>query len=234
MEIALTVLAAMAASGFAVDLARSYRSRPRAHAAVWAIAMAMYALATWSLAVGLAAGWTVATFKSFYYFGAIANIPLLAAGSVYLNASTRVARWFTIAVAVFLVLGAVVVLAAPVDGLVPRDEIPEGSDLFSYGLAAGSVSVPGPRLFAAVAGGLGTLTIVVLAAVAVVRTWAKARRLAVGNLLIVLGVLVLASAGSLTALGEAGGLALSLLVGAVLLWSGYRVASAHRPPGLTQ
>ena len=98
------MLAALAATGFAVDLALSYRIRPRPHAGVWAVAMGMYALATWSLAVGLGWGWSEATFKSFFYFGAIANIPLLAAGSVHLNASPRAARWFTIGVSASLAL----------------------------------------------------------------------------------------------------------------------------------
>ena len=61
--------------------------------------------------------------------------------------------------------------------------------------------------------------------------------LAVGNLLIVAGVLAPALGGSLTALGEGTALAFSLLVGAVLLWFGYHVAVSarrdHRRPAVS-
>jgi hypothetical protein len=120
------VFAALAATGFAIDLALSYRIRPRRHAGIWAVAMGLYAIATWSLAVGLIAGWGEVSFMSFYYFGAIANIPLLAAGSVHLNTSSRFARGFTIGVIVFLVLGGVAVLAAPVGGVFAADRRTRG------------------------------------------------------------------------------------------------------------
>ena len=61
-----------------------------------------------------------------------------------------------------------------------------------------------------------------------VRSWSSNRRLAGGNLLIVLGALAPAAGGSLTAVGEGGGLALSLLLGAALLYSGYRMAVSAR------
>ncbi len=228
MESALTVLAALAATGFTIDLARSYRTRPRPHAGVWALAMALYAIATWSLAIGLAAGWGEVSFKSFYYFGAIANIPLLAAGSVYLNASARFARRFTIGVGVFLLLGAVAVLTAPAASVL-ADRVPEGSEVFGYSITLGGINLPGPRLFAAVAGGVGTVTIIGFSVAAIWRTRRSNPNVAAGNLLIVLGTLAPALGGSLTAIGEAGGLALSLLIGAVLLWSGYRVATRPQP-----
>ena len=190
--------------------------------------MAMYALATWSLAIGLGFGWNELSFKTFYYFGGIANIPLLAAGSVHLNASRRVARGFTNGVSVFLALGAFAVVLAPVSGGFPGSGVPEGSDIFEFSMTVGGVGVPGPRLFAAIAGGGGTLIIMWFSLTAIVKTWRKRPRVALGNLLIVIGVLVPASAGSLTAFGEANALAFSLLVGAVLLWSGYRIAISGR------
>ena len=195
--------------------------------------MTFYAVATWALAVGLSGGWSVATFKTFFYFGAIANIPLLAAGAVHLNASATTARRFTVGVVVFLVLGGLVVLATPLQRAIEGDAIPEGSDLFEFTTTLGGMSLPGPRVFAAIAGGLGTILIVVLAVRSVWRTWRPARRIAVGNLLIVAGVLAPASGGSLVALGEGGGLAASLLAGAILLWSGFRVATSEREPAAT-
>jgi hypothetical protein len=188
----------------------------------------MYAVATWSLAIGLIWGWEVANFKTFYYFGAIANIPLLAAGSVHLNASARFARGFTVGVGIFLVLGALAVLAAPIEEAIVSDGVPEGSEVLGYSVTVGGINLPGPRFFAAIAGGVGSILIVGFSVVAIWSNRRSSPNVALGNLLIVLGTLAPAMGGSLTALGEAAGLALSLLAGAVLLWSGYRLATRAR------
>ena len=74
------------------------------------------------------------------------------------------------------------------------------------------------------------LIIVGIAGYSAVKFWRSNRRLATGNLLIVFGTLAPAFGGSLTALGEAAGFAVALLIGAVLLWTGYRVATGSRQP----
>ncbi len=90
--------------------------------------------------------------------------------------------------------------------------------------------VPSPRTFAAIAGGVGSLVVVGLAIRAIAMTRRTNRRVMWGNVLIVLGTLAPATGGSFTALGEGSGLAVSLLVGASLLWAGYRIASGQRLP----
>ncbi|HSF85983.1 MAG TPA: hypothetical protein VLG28_10075, partial [Acidimicrobiia bacterium] len=119
-------------------------------------------------------------------------------------------------------------LLAPLQGPVDLVGIPEGSELFAFTFEIGGITAPGPRVFAVIAGSLGTLVIVFFAAMSAVRSWSSNRRLAGGNLLIVLGALAPAAGGSLTAVGEGGGLALSLLLGAALLYSGYRMAVSAR------
>ena len=226
MEELLAAAAAVAASGFAADLWIGHHRRPRRHALLWALAMSMYAVATWALVWGLAVGWTGPVFRVFYYLGAIANIVVLAAGSVALNASRRTANAFLIAVAFFLGLAAASVVAAPAVSI-PSAGVPEGSEVFGMTFAAGGLTLPGPRVFAILSGTVGTIVIVGYAVAAVVRFWRTRRRLAVGNLLILGGALAPAAGGSLTGLGEGGGLAISLLVGATLLWAGYRVATGE-------
>ncbi len=223
-QTALAAVAAVFATGFALELFTSYKKRPRAHALVWTGAMAAYALATWALVIGLGFGWTEASFKAFYFLGAIANVPLLAAGSVYLVLGDRIGRWFLTGALVWIGLGFVLVTTSPLSGALDAGGIPEGRDLF------GAV---GPRVVAAVSGAVGTIVIVGLAIYSAVRFWNVNRRLATGNVLIMLGVLAPAFGGTLTGLGESSGLAYSLLVGAVLLWSGYRVASGSRRPKTT-
>jgi hypothetical protein len=193
--------------------------------------MSLYAIATWALVVGLADGWTDTSFRIFYLLGAIANIPVLALGSIMLSSSEKVARRATVTVIAFLGIATWITMAAPAVGEISTIGIPEGSEVFEAGMTEiEGAPMPSPRTFAAIAGGVGSLVIIGLAIRAIVRTRRTNRRVMWGNLLIVLGTLSPATGGSLTALGEGGGLAVSLLLGAALLWAGYRIASGQ---GLT-
>lgn len=233
METTLAILAASVATVFAIDLGRSARRRPRLHAQVWALAMGFFAMATWALAAGLGFGWSEPIFRVFYLLGAIANIPLLAAGSVALVAGRQWGRRTAVAVGCFVALGAVATFLAPIEGGFRSNEIPEGSEVFSFTFEVGGLTVPGPRFFALVSGAVGTIVLVGLSALSAIRAWSANRRLALGNVLIVLGALAPAIGGSQTALGEGGTLAISLLVGAVLIYAGYRLAVSARAPQAT-
>ena len=231
MDLVLATVAAVIASEFAADLWLGHRRRPRRHAAAWAAAMSLYALATWALVVGLANEWSDTSFRVFYLFGAIWNVPLLALGSIMLTAGDRAARRATVTVVAFLALATWVTMAAPATGEIAGIGIPEGSEVFEGGMTEiDGAPVPSPRIFAAIAGGVGSLVVIGLALRGVVRNRRANRRVMWGNVLIVLGTLAPATGGSLTALGEGEGLAVSLLVGAALLWAGYRIASGQRMP----
>ena len=197
---------------------------------MWALAMGAYALATWALVLGLGFGWGAQNFRLFYWLGAIVNVPFLAAGSVFLVLGPIAGRRFAYGVGAWSALGAAATWLAPLKSATETDGIPEGKELFDFIIEVGGVSVPGPRLFAAFAGGVATLIIVGLAGYSAVKFWRSNRRLAVGNWLIVAGTIAPAFGGSLTALGEAAGFAVALLIGAVLLWTGYRVATVSRTP----
>ncbi|MFV2000265.1 MAG: hypothetical protein ACC654_07875, partial [Acidimicrobiia bacterium] len=84
MDVLLAIIGAGIATAFAVQLYVSWRARRRLHAEIWTIAFGAYAVATWTLAYGLGFGWTSFSFRTFYFLGAIANISLLAVGSVAL------------------------------------------------------------------------------------------------------------------------------------------------------
>lgn len=231
MDLVLATVAAVIASEFAVDLWLSHRRRPRRHAATWAAAMSLYAAATWALVTGLANGWSDTSFRVFYLFGAIANIPLLALGSIMLSSSEKAARRATVAVIAFLGLATWITMAAPAAGEIAAIGIPEGSEVFEAGMTEiDGAPLPSPRTFAAIAGGVGTLVIVGLGIRAIVRMRRTDPQVMWGNVLIVLGTLAPATGGSLTALGEGGGFAISLMVGAALLWAGYRIATGRRLP----
>jgi hypothetical protein len=197
------------------------------------MAFAAYAIASWALAFGLAFGWTTFSFRTFYFFGAIANIPLLAAGSIAL-ANERAGRFATKVVTLWVVFGFFATFLAPFSGVLPTVAVPEGSEIFEFTFAIDALTLPGPRWFAAISGAVGSIVVIGLALVTVARVWSTNRRLARGNVLIVMGVIAPALGGSLTALGESAALTLSLVAGITLLWSGYRLAStarASRRPG---
>lgn len=220
MEATLALVASLAATGFLTDLARDYRGRPRPHLAAWTVAIGMYALATWSLFLGLALGWNPALFKVFYYFGAIVNVPFLALGSAFLVLGRRTAGRLLVAFVALAAVAAVVTVAADFVRPLPEEGLPSGREVFVFW---------GPRVWAVAANALGTLLLVGAALYTIVRFHRTNRRLVAGNVLIVLGVLFPAGAGTVVAFfGEAGALASSLAAGAVFLWAGYRVATGAR------
>lgn len=226
MDAVLALIAAALATGFSLDLWRSQVRRPRFHALAWASAMTMYAVATWTLAWGLIAGWSDSGFRLFYYLGAIVNIPVLALGSIALVRGERAARRFLVGLIAFFALAAWSTMVAPTIGVIDQIGVPEGSAVFQRGMIDDPAvpPIPSPRTFAAIAGGLGTIVVVGLAASSVWRRRQDPNAVG-GNVLIILGTLAPAFGGSLTALGEGSAFALSLLVGAALLWAGYRVAA---------
>jgi hypothetical protein len=227
MDVLLAVVGAAIATAFAAQLFSSWRARRRLHAEIWAIAFGAYAIATWALAYGLGFGWSSFSFRIFYFLGAIANISLLAVGSVALWRES-VAKRARAIVSLWLVFGFFATFLAPFASPLPGERIPEGSEVFDFTFMIDALTLPGPRLFAAISGAIGSVVIIGFAVVSAFRAWRTNRRLAYGNLLIVSGVLVPAFGGSLTALGESSALAVSLAVGITLLWWGYRWASTAR------
>lgn len=231
MDLVFSVVAAVVATGFTIDLFVGWRRRPRLHAEVWTLAFACYSLASWALAWGLALGWTSLSFRLFYFFGGIANIPFLAAGAIALVVSERAARRFLTPTVLWVLFGFFSTFLAPFVAGLPSEGIPEGSEVFEFTFMLEALTLPGPRLFAAVSGAVGTIVIVGLSLVTIARVLRTNRRLAVANVYIILGVLAPAVGGTFTALGESAGLSLSLMVGISLLWLGYRRAVVARAGG---
>jgi hypothetical protein len=226
MEVVLAGLAAVASSGFLVDLVRSYRARPRPHVAAYAAGIGFFSLATWALFFGVSTGWTPASFRAFYLFGAIINVPILALGSMFLVSGRRSGHTMLLLLFPLFAISVPMTLAEPFVGVLPASGVPAGSELFAGGF--------GPRMWAGVAGGIGTLVLVTLAVVSIVRFRRRDRRIIAANLLIVAGTVAAAGGGTGLALGEASGFAVSLLLAASLIWSGFRVAQSARAEHLAQ
>ena len=185
----------------------------------YAAGIGMFALASWAFFFGVAFGWSAASYKVFFLFGAVLNVPYLALGSVHLVIGERTGRAMSGLLAGFTLIAALQILPA---SLLPlgNGTIPDAGEVFRVG---------GPRLLAILAGAVGGTLLLALALVSAVRFWRSNRKVVLGNLLIASGTLAAASGGSVLALtGQSGFFAVTLAMASFLIWAGYRVASGAR------
>lgn len=203
----MDAILAFAAALLALRLAGLSARRRRPADVAWAWALAAYAVAAAAIAWGEAAGWDGRAFRVYYGAGALATVPLLAAGSLLLDGRRRVALAFVVAAAI----GVGVALAMPVHGAFGGEGLPPAQDHVAF--------VPA-RLLAIVGNSLGTLAVVWIA----VRTL---RRRPLGNALILAGVAAAAIGSGVAGLG-AGGAAVGIAVGVALLYAGFTAPT--RPP----
>jgi hypothetical protein len=223
MVVALAFVATAVSSLFAQSMLVRFTRTRRPQYRAWAVALAMFALASAVLATSASSGWDEGSFRVFYLLGAVVNVPWLALGTVFLLASPRRARATQWVVALFTAFAAGVVLTAPLQPI-QGTAIPVGKDVF------GAL----PRVLAAVGSGVAATVIFVGAAVSALRFArnrgdAPQRRLALANGLIALGTLILASGGLLEGLvGHDAAFAWSLAVGVSVIYCGFTLASGRR------
>ncbi len=230
MNAALAAAATLVATGFALSTFDRWLRKHRPHDLAWAISLALFGVGSGALWWAESSGWTLGAFRVFYLAGAVLNVPWLALGTVYLLAGTsighRVRWWLTWLSG----LATGVVLFAPTRTEIFGSELPTGKDVF--GVA--------PRVLAAVGSGVAALVIVAGALWSAVRairhrppafgrhprTAIAPGRLAVGNVLIAIGTVVLSASGTLAGrVGKDRAFAITLLVGIVVLFIGFLVAA---------
>jgi hypothetical protein len=215
---ALAVSAALVALAFSASTFERWLAKRRRHELAWSVALAFFSLAAFSLAAGAALGWSPVIFRLFYLFGAIVNVPFLALGTVYLLGGQRRGDVTAAVVALLSAFAAGVVLTEPLRGSLPAGQLVQGSQVFG----------PGPRIFAAVASGLGATTIFVGAAWSAFRYRRPNRRMLASNALIAAGTLVLSGSGLLNSvLDEMDGFAVTLVVGISIVFAGFLVATTQ-------
>jgi hypothetical protein len=215
----LAFAATAVATLFAQATLKRYTETRAPHQLAWTIALAMFVAAAAACALGLSTGWDPGTYRVFYCFGAILNVVWLALGTLLLLAPGigRRAAWGVVA---FSGLAAGVMLATSVRTL-PFDTIPVGREVLE----------PLPRVFAAIASGVGALVVFGGAAWSAARYLrrrgeAGAARMASANALIALGVLVLSSGGLAQGLvGHDTAFSLSLVTGISVIYAGFAVSS---------
>ena len=221
----LAVAAAVVSTAATLDLARDLRRRPRPHLSAYTAGMAMFTLAVWALCAGLGWGWNGLSYRTFFLFGGVLNIPFLALGSVFLSVGRRAGHIMTVGLFGFSAMATTLVTTTPFARPLPEGGIP--ADIFPSIAEAGF----GPRLLAAVAGGFGTLVLVSAALWGAIRFRRANPRRAAANLVITAGVLAAATGGTILGfLHESSSFSISLLAAASLIWWGYRLSSGRPPP----
>src|SRR5215208_4987796 len=104
------LVAAGVAAVFAGLVAAQYRTRRRPYQLAWALALAMYAVASVAVALGVAGGWTSDEFQVYWALGAVLNVPFLAGGELMLLVRNRTAQAAIWIVLVFITAYSIAVL----------------------------------------------------------------------------------------------------------------------------
>ena len=213
--IILPALTAVVAAAFAVVVLRQYGSHRRTYQLMWATGFAMFAIAAFAGYLARSGGMTETEYRLFYLFGAILNVAWLALGTLYLLAPRRWADSALVAVAVLSLAAAYAVIAAPVDLTAAADS--------GRGFPNGSLA----RILAGIGSGLGSI---VLIGGALWSAWIFLRRRhngrrALANVIIAVGVLVVAIGGTVTLTGGKDILEVTNLAGLAMMFAGFLLIS---------
>ncbi len=209
----LPTLTAVVAAAFAIAVAAQYARKRHPYQLFWAIGLALFTIAAASGALARSGGATDLEYRLFYLFGAIVNVAWLALGTVYLTAP-RFSR-AALAIVVLLSVAAVyAVFAAPVNLAVAIDT--------GKGFPDGSL----PRVLAAIGSGVGSLVLIggaLWSAFIFVQRRRNGRR-AIANIVIAVGVFIVAAGGTAAFTGASGILELTNLVGIAVMFVGFLLA----------
>ena len=207
----LPAVTALIAAAFAVVVLRQYTAHHKTYQLMWAAGFAMFALAAFAGFLARSGTTTDTEYRLFYLFGAILNVAWLSLGTLYLLARRRWADTALVAVVALSLLGAYAVVSVPVDLTAAADS--------GRGFPNGSLA----RILAGVGSGLGSI---VLIGGALWSAWIflqrrRNGRRALANVIIAVGVLIVAAGGTATFTGASGVLELANLVGLSVMFAGF-------------
>lgn len=233
----VTLNTALAAGSGVVSLAFGLSTldrwlrRRRAHELAWTVAMGLFFVAAMSLWWAEARGWSTASFRMFFAFGAVVNVPWLGLGTVYLLAGRRAGDITMRSLLVFTGFALGVVFTAPLHGVIDPAVMPTGKEHFDVlprVLAAVGSAVPAVVIFGGAAWSAWRVLRGVTPAVtaSATRNVFSPRRLALGNVLIAAGAMILSASGTFSGrLGADRSFAITLALGISVLFAGFLVAS---------
>jgi len=219
----LSVLASLLMFGFGAIVLGRYASGRQLHNLFWGLGLLLFGLGT--LAEGYLGGtWSDPLFRAWYLCGALLNAAWLGHGTLLLLVRRPWVRWLTAVLVALSVVALVAVLALKLNdsaytaGTAISDQykqiLPKGAPV---------------RMLTPLFNIYGSLFLIGGALISAFRFWRKrapAQRV-VGNLLIAVGALVVASAGTLTRLFFGGVMPVSELVAAILMFAGFVISSSH-------
>ncbi|MGH2679331.1 MAG: hypothetical protein ACRDG8_02425 [Actinomycetota bacterium] len=222
---AFPLAAALVAFAFAASLGRRFARSPRIHLAMWCGALVLYALASLAVVAGAAVGWSRTLFEAYWIFGAVLNVPLLAAGEIHLLRRGPVLDLVVwIALAFVVAYTVAVTRGATIDAAALADPLPSGKEVFGGGTAAHRL----PQL-------ISIPSYTILVAGAAWSAWRmrgrpELRARSTGTLLVAAGATITAAAGSaFAAVGNLPAFSLSLLAGVAVMFLGFERATRARP-----
>lgn len=219
--IVLPVLATAIALAFGGHLLiRSGRRRSWSEA-VWGVAMVMFGAASGALFLGVLDGWSAAEFRVYWLFGAVLNVPYLAAGEVYLLTRNR---WVG-HLALLVVLAATVWASAEVR-TAPLDAEVLATEEFFTGREVLGEDAPA-RSLALIYSYAGTVVLVlgILRSALGMRARPELRSRFYGVLLIAVGALIVAGGAAFAAAGSFAGFSITLAAGVAVMYWGFLIAT---------
>jgi hypothetical protein len=213
MQTFYPLVTSLVALVFAVLVLRQYLARRKAHQLTWAVGLFMFSFAAFCEFYSEVAGWSVGLYR-IYYVSAAALVAYLGLGTIYLIWRQRVGNIF---LAIFLVLTVAMLflaLTAPIDteALQQRGVTVAGKAMAGY-----------VRIFSPLHTIPGSLALIGGAFYSVARFWKveQLRYRVWANVLIGLGALVIAGAGSIARAGATAWLYPAEMVGIVLMFAGF-------------
>lgn len=193
--------------------------------------MGLFFVAAMSLWWAEARGWSSVSFRMFFAFGAVVNVPWLGLGTVYLLAGRRAGDVTMRSLLVFTGFALGTVFSAPLHGSIDPHVMPTGKEHFDAlprVLAAVGSAVPAFVIFAGAAWSAWRVVRGATPAVtaSATRNVFSPRKLALGNILIAAGAVILSASGTFSGrLGADRSFAVTLALGITVLFAGFLVAS---------
>jgi hypothetical protein len=130
------LLAALISLAFAAVLVRAAIRPVRPAQAMWAIALLMYAVASFAMFLGSLSNWTPGEFRLYWLLGATLTVPYLAQGELYLLTPRPVANVLFVVLIFGTAFAVAKIGSAPVQLAYLHEELPLGKDVFGAGSEA--------------------------------------------------------------------------------------------------
>lgn len=125
------LLAGVIALVFGLQLTQRFFRRRRSYEGIWALALFMYAAASFAMFDGVVAGWSSLEFRVYWLFGAVLNVPFLFMGELYLLFRKRVlVNVILLALLAASAFAAWKVWVAPIHPVPLMGSLPLGKDAF--------------------------------------------------------------------------------------------------------